>query len=418
MISLQERVHDVNPPKEWPLSKIHHIFTVRKGNKNIGMINNNLLSLSYGNIVNKNIDTSEGLLPESFETYQIVSPGDIIMRLTDLQNDKRSLRQGLVKEKGIISSAYDAIYTTKDHDSRYWAYALLAMDLAKYYYSLGGGVRQSIKFKDFPNDWMYTPPYNTQKEIANFLDCETTCIDQLIEKKNRLITLASERIKSLVDKAISSPNIPRVRFENLTERMQRPVDLSEHNELIRLGLYNRGRGIFMKPAADEEEMGDSNFCYVEPGDLILSGQFAWEGAVALATQKEEDCVVSHRYPIYRGIKGVKTAYLLGFLRSDLGDFILNESSRGSAGRNRPLNTWRLGKEKIPLPSMSLQNKVEEAIHFELSLKEKIRKSVNLLKELRTSLITKAVTGQLDITQWKNRGKTTEYLDKIEEVTSA
>ena len=137
MITLQERVHKAKPRDNWPLNKLHHVLTVRKGNKNKGMINDNLLSLSYGRIVNKNIDATGGLLPESFETYQIVQAGDIVMRLTDLQNDKRSIRQGLVKEKGIITSAYDAVYPKAGHDSRFWAYALLALDLAKYYYSLG-----------------------------------------------------------------------------------------------------------------------------------------------------------------------------------------------------------------------------------------------------------------------------------------
>ena len=198
MITLQERVHKAKPKYPWNLNKIHHVLNVRSNNKNKGMINDNLLSLSYGKIVNKNIDSAEGLLPESFETYQIVQSGDIVMRLTDLQNDKRSIRQGLVKEQGIITSAYDAVYPTKGHDSRYWAYTLLALDLAKYYYSLGGGVRQSIKFKDFPNDWIYTPPTETQKEIADFLDRETARIDTLIEKKERLLKIIQEKKNSLV----------------------------------------------------------------------------------------------------------------------------------------------------------------------------------------------------------------------------
>ena len=137
MITLQERVHGSKRP-DWPLSKLHRLFTIRKGFKNSGMIEDNLLSLSYGRIIQKNIDTSEGLLPESFETYQVVEPGNIVMRLTDLQNDKRSLRQGLVTQRGIITSAYDALEVKEPNDPRFWAYALLALDLAKYYYSLGG----------------------------------------------------------------------------------------------------------------------------------------------------------------------------------------------------------------------------------------------------------------------------------------
>ena len=44
-----------------------------------------------------------GLVPESFETYQIVNPGDIVLRTTDLQNDHTSLRVGMVRDRGIIT---------------------------------------------------------------------------------------------------------------------------------------------------------------------------------------------------------------------------------------------------------------------------------------------------------------------------
>lgn len=69
----------------------------------------NLLSLSYGRIVRKDINTTEGLLPASFDTYQVIEKGNIILRLTDLQNDHKSLRIGLVTEEGIITSAYICI---------------------------------------------------------------------------------------------------------------------------------------------------------------------------------------------------------------------------------------------------------------------------------------------------------------------
>lgn len=119
MITLQERVHGVVVPASWKLAKLHRVLRVRKGYKNIGMQEDNLLSLSYGRIVQKDINSADGLLPESFETYQIVEPGNIVMRLTDLQNDKRSLRQGLVKDRGIITSAYDALEVTSGQDPRY-----------------------------------------------------------------------------------------------------------------------------------------------------------------------------------------------------------------------------------------------------------------------------------------------------------
>ena len=257
------------------------------------------------------------------------------------------------------------------------------------------------------------PDLGTQRAIAEFLDRETARIDQLIEKKEQFLSFASLRIEALVATAISDPNVTRIRFGNAARRVSRPVSLSEHDQLVRLGLFNRGRGIFKKPAADEEGMGASSFYFVESGDLILSGQFAWEGAVALASDEEEGCVVSHRYPIYQGIAGVSTAYLLALFRSKFGDFILNDASRGSAGRNRPLNTWRLEKEKIPVADQGLQSEVQRAILFERRLKKITEVSIERLREFRSALITAAVTGQIDVSSWGKQGSTDRRLDQIE-----
>lgn len=198
-------MHSAPVPEGWQLDKLKHTLKVKSGNKNTGMQNDNLLSLSYGRIIKKNIATDDGLLPESFETYQIVEPGDIILRLTDLQNDKRSLRQGLVPERGIITSAYDAVHFVRDNDPHFWAYTLLSLDLAKYYYSLGGGVRQTVKFSDFPNEWIYRPDLPTQKRIAAFLDRETERIDTLIAKKERLVEVLTENLLSELERMVAPP---------------------------------------------------------------------------------------------------------------------------------------------------------------------------------------------------------------------
>ena len=64
------------------------------------------MSLSYGKIKRKSIDATAGLLPESFDGYNIIERDDIVLRLTDLQNDHKSLRVGRTTERGIITSAY------------------------------------------------------------------------------------------------------------------------------------------------------------------------------------------------------------------------------------------------------------------------------------------------------------------------
>jgi hypothetical protein len=70
----------------WPVYPLGYLCTeVKKKNKLL--FEENLLSLSYGRIKRKDIESTEGLLPESFDGYNIVESGDVVLRLTDLQND-------------------------------------------------------------------------------------------------------------------------------------------------------------------------------------------------------------------------------------------------------------------------------------------------------------------------------------------
>ena len=92
-------------PKGWSVNVLFQLITQVK-NKNVGLKEKNLLSLSYGKIKRKNIETTDGLLPASFDNYNIIEENDIVLRLTDLQNDHTSLRVGRVTERGLITSAY------------------------------------------------------------------------------------------------------------------------------------------------------------------------------------------------------------------------------------------------------------------------------------------------------------------------
>lgn len=184
-------------PANWIVHPIYTYFAERKNKNRFGM-EDNLLSLSYGKIIRKDINTSDGLLPESFNTYNIVEAGDIIIRPTDLQNDKRSLRTGLVKEHGIITSAYIDLCPIKKVDSRYFHFLLHAYDVMKVFYNMGNGVRQGLNYSEFSSLMVFEPPYDEQVLIANFLDAKCVEIDAIIgQKKEQLSTLESYE-KSLI----------------------------------------------------------------------------------------------------------------------------------------------------------------------------------------------------------------------------
>ena len=192
----------------WPQVPLGYcVSEVRR--KNHGGQEHNLLSLSYGNIVRRDITSNEGLLPESFDTYNIVDSGDTGLRLTDLQNDQRSLRVGLVQERGIITSAYVSIRPGHQVDSRYLNYFLKHLDFRKEFYALGAGVRQSLRFDELKGIRVPVPPMASQRAIADYLDVESARSEALI----RLLNVTSQQsIRWYL--AGSVPNISPVPVED------------------------------------------------------------------------------------------------------------------------------------------------------------------------------------------------------------
>ena len=91
-----------------------------------------------------------------------------------------------------------------------------------------------------------------------------------------------------------------------------------------------------------------------------------------------------------------TEYLYVLFMTDYGDFLLSESSRGAAGRNRPLNINLLLNEKIRVPSQLVQEDIYDLLKVKTNLELNIIKAIELLKEKRTALITAVVTGKVDV----------------------
>ncbi len=189
-------------PKEWDILPFQSLFLERHVPNTNGAINN-VLSLSYGKIVDRNVESNFGLLPASFDTYQIIEDGWIIFRLTDLQNDHKSLRTALAPKRGIITSAYLAVEPKKNIRIGYASYLLHAYDLSKVFYSMGGGIRQSIDYFDLK--WMpiLVPPTNEQDAIIGYLDIEVAKIDKAVSLITTQIVQLKEYRSSLIYSAVT-----------------------------------------------------------------------------------------------------------------------------------------------------------------------------------------------------------------------
>jgi len=134
------------------------------------MVEKTVLSLSYGRIIVKPQEKLHGLVPESFETYQIVEPEDIIVRTTDLQNDHTSLRVGYSHLRGIITAAYMCLETKERVTSEFGYQFLNTYDLLKIIYGFGSGLRQNLDFGHIKRMPVLIPPLDEQDAIVRLIN--------------------------------------------------------------------------------------------------------------------------------------------------------------------------------------------------------------------------------------------------------
>ena len=190
-------------PETWDLVQLGSLFSEHK-NKNLGLQSTNLLSLSYGNIIRKDINTSDGLLPESFEGYNVIDDGDIVLRLTDLQNDQRSLRVGLSHERGIVTSAYVTLRKRNPAmNSQFFYYLIHSYDVRKGFYGMGAGVRQGLNFAGVRKIMLTLPSVDEQKAIADFLGKKIAQVDTLIANVQAQIEKLKAYKQSVITEAVT-----------------------------------------------------------------------------------------------------------------------------------------------------------------------------------------------------------------------
>lgn len=188
-------------PAHWKILPGRALFTENKEKNDGG--EHQVLSLSYGSIIIK-MNVNEGLIPENYSSYQYIRPGYIIVRCTDLQNDKVSLRTSISEYEGIITGAYLGLIPKPICRSKFIHYLLRAWDCSKELYRYGSGLRQSLSWNDFKYVLLPIPTPEEQEAIVAYLDAATAKIDEAIAQQQRMIDLLNERKQIIINDAVSS----------------------------------------------------------------------------------------------------------------------------------------------------------------------------------------------------------------------
>ena len=418
-------------PTNWKINTAFKIFTQVKC-KNEGMQEKNLLSLSYGRIKRKSIETTEGLLPESFDGYNIIEKGDIVLRLTDLQNDQKSLRVGLSEERGIVTSAYLTLRNRSKSLSKYLYYYLHTFDISKGFYGMGAGVRQGLNWDGIKWLKILSPEFKEQQYIVRFLDDECARIDAVMEQTRASIEEYKKLKQSVITQAVTKgirPNRPMkdsgidwigqipeeweiVPFRHvLQERNEKnnPVKTKERLSLsIDLGvtLYAEKTTNLDRFKEDFEQ-----YKIAHVGDLVMNSMNMIVGATGVSSY--HGCVSPAYYTFYDTLDDHVTAkYCEYIFRSKTMLRVLYSLGKGIyaivRGDDR-VNTCRLKVSRedlrniaLPMPSVCEQREIVRFLQDKLSeIDMVIAKKEQFLSEMESykkSLIFEYVTGKKEVAQ--------------------
>lgn len=152
--------------------------------------------------------------------------------------------------------------------------------------------------------------------------------------------------------------IERVRVGDVLTLTRRAIEVHLTESYEEVGIRSFGRGVFHKEPVSGAQLGSKRVFRIEPGDLVLSNVFAWEGAVAVADQTDRGKIGSHRFMTYTPVDDrIDTNWASWYFRSEPGLELIRQASPGSAGRNRTLAIDRFEALEIELPSIDEQRRI-------------------------------------------------------------
>ncbi len=400
-------------PSHWDVVRAKWKFTTKKEiNKNLQCLER--LSLTMNGVLERSINSDEGLQPADFKSYQIFERNDLVFKLIDLENFKTS-RVGLVHKKGIMSPAYIRLEATKNLNHKFFYYQYFNMYLLGVYNEIGGqGVRSALNASDLLEIEINYPPKEEQTKIADFLDYETAKIDKLIAKQERLIELLKEKRQGVISHAVTKgldPNAPMKdsgvewlgeipkhwEFKKLkyVAKLLSDKKSVKNRKVIALENIEGFTGNFIE--SDSEFLGDG--VTVDKNDILFGKLRPYLAKVYLT---QETSVAFGDLLAYRPSKLMESHFLFYYMIFDAFIKIVDSSTYGT--KMPRASSEFIGEMPILIPPKEEQIKIVNFILVELNkfdiLISKAEKMIQMSKERRTALISSAVTGKIDVRHWQ------------------
>lgn len=411
-------------PANWEL--IRNKQFLREKKDIVGDLSNQftLLSLTLRGVIKRDLSEKKGKLPGSFDTYKIISPGDIILCLFDMDETPRTV--GLSEYDGMLTGAY-TVFQVNGINPQFLYYYYLSLDNIKALRPLYTGLRKTIKTDTFLALKLPVPPRAEQDQIVRFLDWKVSEINKLIGIRRKEIQeleeLKAEIINSAILQGIDSnvvmkktdvyylPKIPATWKVIKIKRICK-VGASISNQLKKH--TDQDKVVFL-PMENISENGKIDCSIKQPIAKVRTG---------FSSFAKNDVIVAKITPCFENGKGA----CLDELESDIG-YGTTELFNLRAGNDvlpkylyyitmtkifRSLGegqmTGSAGQKRVPadfirnfvigLPSIAIQYKIIDYICLKTSQINRLictkHKQLEFLKELCSTIISDVVTGKIDV----------------------
>ena len=380
-----------------------------------------LLSVSeYRGVIPRSTSASEQAASEDTSHYKRCGPGQLVL------NRLWAFRGGLgVSElTGLVSPDYAVFDIDGSMDPRFVHYQTrstwFVAEMTKRLRGIGSpdassGRAPRINVADLGRIEMYTPPLETQRRVVDRLEAETKRIDRLLEKNERVLALLDSRRLRVIYDAVHGVGGLEMRSADLPWCKQLPeawptipLGALTHHEYgypfpsegfrsvpsevpvvrIRDVVPNRVETWFH--GEDEVPSG----CWVDNGALVIGmdGLFnsvVWHGGRAALNQRV--CTYAPMDPTQ-----LTPEFLALAIRFPLQH--LNETTYSTTVKH--LSFQDLDAQRVPLPPPPLQRQIVEAVEREegpmAALASRVTAQSELLQLRRASLVSAAVSGELDV----------------------
>lgn len=303
------------------------------------------------------------------------------------------------------------------------AWWLRSAEVHAYYSTAATGIsRYALSVNDIGATPVHLPSRCEQQRIADFLDEQTARIDALIAEKERLVELLEQAAWDEVTRAVTSgikgaatratgidwcPTIPRhwdvVLLKRLFVRTEYGLSESMNSEgavaVLRMGNVREGR-VHLTDLKFVDSVPDG--LLLEPRDLLYNrtNSLAQVGKVGMLRELPEFPMTFASYLVRLVPNERALPEYLNYLLNCPDVLSIARSLALPAIGQANLNPTRYGYIYVPIPPASEQSAIVEHLDRRTTAIEQLSvhacEHIARLREYRSSLISAAVTGQLEI----------------------